>query len=59
MIKVNTNTICANQAWTGMLLNVMTALWLLIPFALVVLAPLLTDGDLPYREKRGSWRNYR
>jgi hypothetical protein len=59
MIKVNTNTICANQAWTGILMSVMTALWLLIPSALMVLAPLLPSGDLPYRDRRGSWRNYR
>jgi hypothetical protein len=42
-----------------MLTLVMTALWLLVPLALMVLAPLLPSGDLPYREKRGSWRNYR
>jgi hypothetical protein len=42
-----------------MLKIVMTAIWLLIPLALIVLAPLLPSGDLPYREKRGSWRNYR
>jgi hypothetical protein len=36
----------------------MTALWLLIPLALIVLAPLLGTGDMPYRERRGSWRNY-
>jgi hypothetical protein len=42
-----------------MLKMVMTALWLLIPFALMILAPLLPSGDLPYREKRGSWRTYR
>ena len=37
---------------------VMTALWLLIPLALLVLAPLLPSRDLPYRDKRGSWRIY-
>jgi hypothetical protein len=42
-----------------MLNIVMAALWLLIPLALLVLAPLLPSGDLPYREKRGSWRVYR
>ena len=55
----NSNKICANQAYTGMLRLVMTAMWLLIPLALMVLAPLLPSGDLPYRDKRGSWRNYR
>jgi len=43
----------------GILNIVMAALWLLIPFALIVPAPLLPSGDLPYRDKRGSWRNYR
>jgi hypothetical protein len=42
-----------------MLNVVMTAIWLLIPLALCLLAPLLTDGDLPYRDRRGSWRNHR
>ena len=42
-----------------MVMFVMTAIWLLIPLALIVIAPLLPSGDLPYREKRGSWRNYR
>jgi hypothetical protein len=37
----------------------MTAIWLLIPLALIVLVSLLPSGDLPYRETRGSWRNYR
>ena len=58
-MECNSNKICANQACTGMLTIVMTAIWLLIPLALIVLAPLLPSGDLPYREKRGSWRNYR
>jgi len=38
----------------------MTAMWLLIPLALIVISPLLGQrGDMPYRDKRGSWRNYR
>jgi hypothetical protein len=35
----------------------MTATWLLIPLALIVLAPLLPSGDLLYRDGRDSWRN--
>lgn len=58
-MECNSNKICANQAWTGIVKSVMTAIWLLIPLALIVLAPLLPSGDLPYREKRGSWRTYR
>ena len=58
-MEFNSNKICANQACTGMLKLVMTAIWLLIPLALCLLASLLTGGDLPYRDKRGSWRNYR
>ena len=43
-----------------MLKIVMTAIWLLIPLALIVLSPLAgSRRDLPYRDKRGSWRNYR
>jgi hypothetical protein len=38
---------------------VMTAVWLVIPFALIVLSPFLGSRDLPYRDKRGSWRNFR
>lgn len=38
---------------------VMTAIWLLIPLALLVLAPLARSGDMAYRDRRGSWRNYR
>jgi hypothetical protein len=56
---MNSNTTCANHAWTGIVRIVMTAIWLIIPFALMVLAPLLPSGDMPYRDKRGSWRNYR
>ena len=37
----------------------MTAIWVLIPLALLVLAPLVGSRDLHYRDKRGSWRNYR
>lgn len=40
------------------MLNVMTAIWLLVPLALIVLAPLAGSRDLRYRDKRGSWRNY-
>ena len=58
-MELNSNKTCANQACTGMLELVMTAIWLLIPLALCLFAPLLTNGDLPYRDKRGSWRNYR
>jgi hypothetical protein len=36
----------------------MTAVWLLLPFALIVLAPLAGSRDLRYRDKRGSWRNH-
>ena len=36
----------------------MTALWLLVPLALILVAPLIGSRDLPYRDKRGSWRNY-
>lgn len=57
-MESNTNTICANQAWTGIVINVMTAIWLLVPLALIVLAPLAGSRDLRYRDKRGSWRNY-
>lgn len=57
-MESNTNTICANQAWTGIVMNVMTAIWLLVPLALIVLAPLAGSRDLRYRDKRGSWRNY-
>jgi hypothetical protein len=57
-MEFNTNTICANQAWTGIVKNVMTAIWLLVPLALIVLAPLAGSRDLRYRDKRGSWRNY-
>jgi hypothetical protein len=38
---------------------VMTAMWLLIPLALIVVSPFMPRGDMPYRDKRGSWRNYR
>ena len=41
-----------------MLKIVMTAIWLLIPLALMVLSPLAGSRDLRYRDKRGSWRNY-
>ncbi len=41
-----------------MVSNVMTAIWLLLPLALIVLAPFAGSRDLPYRDKRGSWRNY-
>jgi hypothetical protein len=37
---------------------VMTALWLIVPFALIVLSPFLGSRDLRYRDKRGSWRNF-
>ena len=57
-MKPNTNKICANHAWTGIVLNVMTAIWLLVPLALIVLAPFAGSRDLRYRDKRGSWRNY-
>jgi hypothetical protein len=30
-----------------------------VPLALLVLAPLVGSRDLNYRDKRGSWRNYR
>ena len=36
----------------------MAALLLLVPLALIVIAPLVGSRDLPYRDKRGSWRNY-
>jgi hypothetical protein len=58
MININTNTICANRACAGMLNLVMSAIWLLIPLALMVLSPLAGSRDLRYRDKRGSWRNY-
>jgi hypothetical protein len=58
MIDINSNTICANEAYVGIVSIVMTAVWLLVPFALIVLAPLVGSRDLRYRDKRGSWRNY-
>jgi hypothetical protein len=58
MININTNTICANGTDAGIVPVVMTAVWLLLPFALIVLAPLAGSRDLRYRDKRGSWRNY-
>jgi hypothetical protein len=58
-METNTNTICANQPPTGIVTIVMTAIWLLIPLALIVLSPLAGSRDLRFRDKRGSWRNYR
>jgi len=58
MININSNTICANRPAAGIVTVVMTAVWLLVPFALIVLAPLVGSRDLRYRDKRGSWRNY-
>ena len=58
MIDINSNTICANRAYAGIVPVVMTAVWLLVPLALIVLAPLAGSRDLRYRDKRGSWRNY-
>jgi hypothetical protein len=58
-METNTNTICANRPWTGIVMIVMTAIWLLIPLALIVLSPLAGSRDLRFRDKRGSWRNYR
>ena len=57
MIDINNNTICANEPYAGKLSFVMTAVWLLLPLALIVLAPLAGSRDLRYRDKRGSWRN--
>ena len=57
-MEFNSNTICANQACSGIVNIVMTALWLLIPLAVMVLSPLAGSRDLRYRDKRGSWRNY-
>ena len=37
----------------------MTAIWLIVPLALILVSPLVGSRDLPYRDKRGSWRNYR
>jgi hypothetical protein len=37
---------------------VMIALLLLVPLALILVSPLVGSRDLPYRDKRGSWRNY-
>jgi hypothetical protein len=58
-MEPNTNTICANQPPAGIVTVVMTAIWLLIPLALIVLSPLAGSRDLRFRDKRGSWRNYR
>jgi hypothetical protein len=55
---MNNNTICANGLTTGIVTIVMTALWLIVPFALIVLSPFLGSRDLRYRDKRGSWRNF-
>ena len=57
-MESNTNTICANRARNGIVTIVMTAIWLLVPLALIVLAPFAGSRDLRYRDKRGSWRNY-
>lgn len=37
----------------------MTVLWFLIPLALMLLAPFLGVRNTPFRDKRGSWHNYR
>jgi len=58
-MEPNTNTICANRPSTGIVTIVMTAIWLLIPLALIVLSPFAGSRDLRFRDKRGSWRNYR
>jgi hypothetical protein len=39
-------------------MSVMTAIWLIVPLALMVLAPFAGSRDLRYRDRRGSWRNY-
>ena len=59
VIGMNSNKICANRPHVGIVRIVMTAIWVLIPLALLVLAPLVGSRDLHYRDKRGSWRNYR
>jgi len=59
MIDMNSNTTCANRPHAGIVMFVMTAIWVLIPIVLLALAPLVGSRDLHYRDKRGSWRNYR
>jgi uncharacterized membrane protein YhaH (DUF805 family) len=59
MIDMNSNKTCANRTRAGIVIFVMTAVWVLIPLALLVVAPLVGLRDLHYRDKRGSWRNYR
>jgi hypothetical protein len=58
-METNSNTSCANQAHSGIVKLVMTAIWFLVPLALMMLAPMLGARNAPFRDKRGSWRNYR
>jgi hypothetical protein len=58
MIDMKTNTTCANRPHVGIVSIVVTAVWLLTPLALILISPLVGSRDLPYRDKRGSWRNY-
>jgi hypothetical protein len=43
-----------------MVTSVMTVMWLMIILlALIVLAPFYGSREVPFRDKRGSWHNYR